>query len=156
MLSFFRQTAFGLAIVAAQWLIFGRLRLWGAYPDAVLLFVAWLGLRYGRRYGAVGGFGLGLLMDAIYGTWGIQMFTKTLVGFLLGLFPAQERESLLILPRQAFVGGLVIALVHNGIMVTLLALESGASNRSLVTALWIGSACYTAGLGYLAALLRIR
>ena len=156
MLSVFRQTAYGLAIVAAQWLIFGRLRLWGAYPDAVLLFVAWLGLRYGRRYGAVGGFGLGLLMDAIYGTWGIQMFTKTLVGFLLGLFPAQERESLLILPRQAFVGGLVIALVHNGIMVTLLALESGASNRSLLTALWIGSACYTAGLGYLAALFRIR
>jgi len=54
------------------------------------------------------------------------------------------------------VGGLVIALVHNGIMVTLLALESGASNRSLLTALWIGSACYTAGLGYLAALFRIR
>ncbi len=156
MLSVLRQTAFGLAVVAAQWLVFGRLRLWGAYPDAVLLFVAWLGLRYGRRYGSLGGFGLGLLMDAIYGTWGIQMFTKTFVGFLLGLFPAQERESLLILPRQAFAGGLVIALVHNGIMVTLLALESGASNLFLVTALWLGSAFYTAGLGFLAALFRMR
>ena len=90
---------------------------------------------------------MGFLVDAIYGTWGLHMFVKTLVGFLLGLFPSSERENLLILPRQAFLGSLVIALLHNGILVTFLALQSGASNTFMVSSLWLGSAFYTALLG---------
>ena len=41
-----------LIIRDALRLVLGRLQLWGAYPDAVLLYVAWLGLRQGRRIGA--------------------------------------------------------------------------------------------------------
>ena len=59
--SIVRYALAGLVILAVQWLILGRLMIWGTYPDAVLLFVAWLGLRYGRRSGAVSGFTLGLL-----------------------------------------------------------------------------------------------
>ena len=151
-----RQVLAGFVVVAVQWLVLGRLRLWGAYPDAVLLYVAWLALHHGRRYGAIGGFGAGFLMDAIYGTWGIHMFVKTVVGFLLGLFPARERETLLILPRQAFVGGLVIALLHNGLVVTFLALQSGASNTFMATSLWFGSALYTACVAFIAALFNLR
>ncbi|QXD14520.1 rod shape-determining protein MreD [Rhodocaloribacter litoris] len=156
MLTFFRHAAAGLVVLLVQWLVLGRLALWGATPDAVLLFVAWLGLRHGRRYGAIGGFVFGFFMDAIYGLWGIHMFAKTLTGFLLGLFPARERETLLILPRQALVGGLVIALLHNGVVVTLLALESGASNTFMATALWLGSSLYTAFVGFVAALFNVR
>lgn len=139
-----------------QWLVLGRLRLWGAYPDAVLLFVAWTGVRNGRSAGAVAGFTLGLLMDVIYGTWGIHMFVKTLVGFLVGLFPANERETLLILPQQAFIGSLVIALLHNGLLVLLLALDAGTRNSFLITTLWLGSALYTATLGTIASLFNTR
>lgn len=151
-----RHALVGILIVALQWLLLGRLELWGATPDAVLLYVAWLGLRHGRRSGSVAGFVLGFLMDAIYGTWGIHMFTKTLVGFLVGLFPANERETLLIMPQQAFLGGLVIALLHNGIMVTFLVLQSGARNLLLVLLLWLGSSLYTAIVGTLAALFNTR
>lgn len=151
-----RHALIGLAIVALQWLVLGRLRLWGAYPDAVLLYVAWLGLRHGRRSGSVAGFLLGLAMDIIYGTWGIHMFTKTLVGFLVGLFPANERETLLILPQQAFLGGLVIALLHNGLFVIFLALDSGTRNVYLISSLWLGSALYTAVVGTIAALFSTR
>ncbi|MFT5142094.1 MAG: rod shape-determining protein MreD, partial [Thalassolituus oleivorans] len=91
-----RRILLGILIVAAQWLVFGRLRLWGAYPDVVLLFVAWIGIRQGRRTGALSGFACGLLMDFAYDTWGLHMLVKTIVGFLLGLFPATERDSLLI------------------------------------------------------------
>jgi rod shape-determining protein MreD len=143
-------------VFLVQWLILGRLRLWGAYPDAVLLFVAWMGVRNGRQAGAVTGFSAGLLMDVIYGTWGIHMFVKTLVGFLVGLFPANERETLLILPQQAFIGSLVIALLHNGLLVLFLALEAGTRNAYLLGALWVGSALYTAALGILASLLNTR
>jgi rod shape-determining protein MreD len=151
-----RRILVGLIVVALQWLVLGRLRLWGAYPDAVLLFVAWVGLRDGRLSGSVMGFTLGLLMDAIYGTWGIQMFVKTIVGFLIGLFPADERESLLILPQQAFLGALVIALLHNGLLVIFLALQSGTRTSFLITSLWIGSAIYTSVVGTIASLFSTR
>lgn len=151
---FFRHVLVGLLIFLLQWLVLGRLRLWNAAPDAVLLFVAWVGLRYGRRSGSTAGFLMGFLMDAVYNTWGIHMFIKTTVGFLVGLFPANERETLLILPQQALLGGLVIALLHNGLFVTLLALPlyAGTRNLTMVLALWLGSAVYTALLGFIAAL----
>lgn len=141
---FFRGIALGVAVIAVQWLFLGRLTLWGAYPDAVLLYVTWMGVRYGRQTGAISGFATGFLLDAIYDTWGLHMLVKTLVGFLVGFFPSTERETLIILPRQAFLGGFVIALVHNGLFVTLLALQAGARNTFLVAGLWLGSALYTA------------
>ena len=122
----------------------------------VLLFVAWIGLRHGRLAGAVSGFGLGFLVDAIYGTWGIHMFVKTLVGFLIGLFPANERETLLIMPQQAFIGALVIALVHNGLMVLLMTLQSGTRTAFLIVVLWLGSSLYTSILGTVASLFTTR
>jgi len=142
----------GLGVFALQWLVLGRLTLWGSYPDAVLLFIAWIGLRKGRRVGSVMGFGLGALMDVVYGTWGVYMFSKTLVGFLLGLFPADQRESLRLQPRQAFLGGLVVALLHNGIVVIFLALQTDASNSFMVLSLWLGAALYTAFVSVIATL----
>ncbi len=153
---FARRALVGLVIIALQWLILGRLQLWGVFPDVVLLYGAWLGLRHGRLVGSVGGFGLGFLMDVIYGTWGIHTFVKTLVGFLVGQFPADERETLLILPRQAFVGALVIALVHNGLMVLLMALQSGTRTPFLIWGLWLGSSLYTSILGIIASLFSTR
>ena len=147
-----RYALIGFGVFVLQWLVLGRLKLWGSYPDAVLLFVAWLSLRQGRRVGSLAGFGLGALMDVVYGTWGIYMFAKTLVGFLLGLFPADQRESLRLKPRQAFLGGLVVALLHNGLVVIFLALQTEASNTFMVSALWLGSALYTAFVSVLATL----
>ena len=51
-----RHALLGIAVFALQWLLLGRLTLWDAYPDAVLLYVAWLGLRHGRQVGALAGF----------------------------------------------------------------------------------------------------
>jgi hypothetical protein len=91
-------------------------------------------------------------MDALYGMWGIHMFVKTLVGFLIGLFPIGERNSLTIAPQQAFFGGFVIALLHNGLLVIFLVLLAGTRNTFMITALWIGSAAYTATVGTIASL----
>jgi rod shape-determining protein MreD len=151
-----RSTLAGLGVVLLQWLILGRLTLWGAYPDAVILFVAWIGLRHGRQKGAISGFLAGFLLDFVYDTWGLHMMVKTIVGFAVGLFPSSERETVTIIPRQAFLGGLVIALVHNGLFVTLLALQEGAQNSFLVTSLWLGSALYTAFISVLASLVSER
>jgi rod shape-determining protein MreD len=149
---FVRRALVGLALVLLQWIVFQRLDIFGAYPDAVLLFVAWIGLRHGRQAGSTAGFLLGFLMDWVFGTWGVNMFVKTLVGFVVGLFPASDRETLLIRPQQAFLGGLVVALLHNGIQVVFMAAETGDRSPITLTALWVGAALYTGFLAFLAAL----
>lgn len=147
-----RRLLVALGVFVLQWLVLGRLRLWGAYPDAVLLFLSWYALREGRQPGTLVGFGLGVLMDVTYGTWGIHMFVKTLVGFGIGSFSVDERTSLLIRPLQAFLGGLAVALLHNGLLVVLLALQTESTSAFLMYGLWLGSAAYTALVGYVAAL----
>lgn len=154
--SFLRLVLFGLGAVLLQWLIFGRLPLWGAVPDVALLFVALQGLRYGRVVGTVTGFGTGLLLDAIYGTWGLQMLLKTLMGFIVGSFQSEQGEYLRVYPGQAFLGALVVALVHHGLMVIVLALDQGTRTLFLITGVWLGSALYTAGVAFIASLFRSR
>jgi len=147
-----RHALIGVALLLLQWLVLGRLQVWGAWPDAVLLFVVWLSLQHGRLVGSIGGFTAGFLMDVIYGTWGIHMLVKTIIGFLAGLFPLEERETLLITPTQALLGGFVVALLHNGLFVILLALQTGARTGTMITAVWLGSAAYTAVVSGIAAL----
>lgn len=146
----------GLAAVLLQWLVFGRLRLWGAYPDVVLLFVALQALRYGRVTGAVAGFGTGLLMDAFYGTWGLEMLLKTALGFVVGTFQSELGENLRIRPAQAFLGALLVAVVHHGLRVIVLALDENTRTTFLITGLWFGSALYTACVAYVLSLFRSR
>ena len=139
-----RNILVGLGVLLLQWLVASRLQIWGAYADVVLIFLTLQALRYGRLVGSVAGFGLGLALDVVYGTWGIQMFVKTLVGFLVGLFADDERGTPYFTPGQAALGMLVISLLHNGLMVVFHALESGTRNLFMIAALWIGSSVYTA------------
>lgn len=156
MITQIRRIVIAGLVFLLQWLVLGRLSVWGSRPDVVLLFVAWLALRDGRRSGAIGGFTLGACMDAVYGTWGIHMLVKTFVGFLLGSFAVDRREPLFIQPQQAFLGGLVVALLHNGLLVALLALQTRASNDFMIFSLWLGAAAYTAVVAMIAALFNTR
>jgi rod shape-determining protein MreD len=149
-----RLTFIGVGVVLLQWLLLNRMRLWGAYPDGVLLFVAYLGLYYGRRMGLVGGFFSGLLLDALLDSWGLHTFVKSLTGFLIGSFAVGERENLRPTLGQAFMGGFVLALVHNGLLVALLALAAETRTSFMITALWLGSALYTAFFSTLVTLWR--
>lgn len=151
-----RQALIGLGVVALQWLVLGRLKLWGAYPDVVLLYVAWVGLRFGRASGTTAGFLTGFLMDVLYGTWGIQMFVKTLLGFVVGVFESEGSEGPRLGPLQVGLGALGLALVHNGLVVVFLALANATRTPTLITSLWIGSAIYTAVVAVVWSLVRSR
>ncbi len=146
----------GALIIAVQWLLLGRLHIWNAWPDAVLLYVAWTAMQFGRRQGALTGFASGFIMDALYGTWGIQMFAKTLMGFLIGLFRSTERESFQVIPSYILVGSLAVALLHNGLFALFIALDASTKNVSIVTGIWLGSSIYTAALAGLATLFMTR
>jgi len=152
-----RQVLLALGVVLLQWLVFSRLQLFGAFPDIVLLFVAYIGLRYGRIPGAVAGFGTGLLLGAVTGMWGTQMLVKTVMGFAAGQFQVEGSEGPSLGPFRTFVGALALALVHNGLMVVILALEHGTRTATfLIGALWIGSAVLTAVVALLWSLARGR
>ena len=152
-----RQILLGIGVVLLQFFFFGRLGdlAFGAYPDVVLLFVAAQAIRFGRLPGAATGFVTGLAMDVLYGTWGAQMFAKTLVGFLVGLFGGRG-ESTRLRPLQAFGGALLTALVHNGILVIIMALSTGARTPAMLWGLWLGSALFTAVVAVLIAAVRRR
>lgn len=147
-----RYALVGLAVFLVQWLLLSRLDIAGATPDAVLLFVAWMGLRFGKRYGLVAGVALGFLLDATYDTWGMHMLLKSLAGFAAGLIPTNERETLLIQPQQAFTAGLLAAFLHNALLVVTKALALGAANLPLLASEWFGAALYTAVVAVVATL----
>lgn len=147
-----RRLLIAAGVFVLQWLLLSRLRIYGSYPDGVMLFLTWYALHEGRQRGTLTGFVLGAAMDATLGTWGVHMFVKTLVGFFAGGFAIEDRKPLLIQPQQAFLGGLVIALLHNGLLVILLALQTNATNTFLISALWLGSTAYTAAVAYIGAL----
>ncbi len=141
-----RHSLYMVPVLLLQWLILGRLTLWGAYPDAVLLYLAWYALHHGRMAGATMGFFSGLVLDVLYGTWGIQALVKTITGFILGMFPSPD-EEIRILPPQAFLGSFMLGLFHNGLLILLYALQSGGHTRFLLFGLWLGSSLYTACIG---------
>ena len=152
-----RQVAIGAGVVLLQWLL-SKLALWGAWPDVVLLFVAYVALRRGRVAGAVAGFAAGLAMDVVVmqEVLGINALLKTLLGFVIGLFQSEQGDSLRLSPVQAFVGALLIAVVHNGLMTILLALSLGTRTPFLVLVLWLGGALYTAVVALVGSLFRSR
>ncbi|MEM0961452.1 MAG: rod shape-determining protein MreD [Bacteroidota bacterium] len=151
-----RQVGLGLVVILVQWLL-SNLRLWDVWPDVVLLYIAFAALRRGRVAGAVTGFGTGLAMDFfITGTPGLNTVLKTLMGFIIGFFRAEQGEYLRLTPPQAFVGALVIAVVHNGLMTIILALDQDTRTPFLVFGLWLGASLYTAIVALAASLFRTR
>jgi rod shape-determining protein MreD len=152
-----RQVALGLVVVLAQWLL-SNLRLWDVWPDVVLLYVAYIALRRGRVAGAVTGFGAGLAMDFLVtpDVMGLNTVLKTLMGFVIGLFQSEQGDNLRLTPAQAFLGALVVAVVHNGLMTIVLALDVGTRTPFLVFGLWLGGALYTAVVALAGSLFRVR
>lgn len=152
-----RQVALGLAVVLLQWLL-SNLQLWDVWPDVVLLYVAYVALRRGRVEGAATGFGTGLAMDFLVTPeiLGLNTVLKTLMGFVIGLFRSEQGENLRLTPVQAFIGALVIAVVHNGLMTIVLALDQSTRTPFLVFGLWLGGALYTAVVALAGSLFRVR
>jgi hypothetical protein len=84
------------------------------------------------------------------------MTLKTLLGFVIGIFRSEQGENLRLYPPQAAAGAFVVGLVHNGLMVIILALDQETRNLFLITGLWVGSALYTAAVAFIGSLFRNR
>ena len=140
-----RHALIAVGVVLLQWLVFDRLAILGAKPDLVLLFVAYIGLQYGRLPGAIAGFGSGILLGVVYGTWGVHMLLKTLMGFVVGQFKSENLSPAYLTPMTAAVGALAMTLIHNGLLAVIMAIEKTIpGTNELIFSIWIGSAVLTA------------
>ena len=151
-----RQVLIGLGVVLLQWLVVGRLRLWGVAPDLVLIYVTYQALTHGRLTGTVSGFLTGLAQDLLTNptTLGLHALIKTLLGFAIGMFRSDQGSQLRVGPIQAFLGTLMVAIVHNGLMVIALALDESTRTPFLLFGVWLGGALYTALLALVISLFR--
>lgn len=75
-----------IALGFLQKLLFDRLLIFGAKPDIMLLLAVWIARREGQSVGTTAGFFIGLLMDLLHGTMGLDSFSKTISGFVAGFF----------------------------------------------------------------------
>ncbi len=75
-----------IALGFLQKLLFDRLLIFGAKPDVMLLLLVWIARREGQTLGTTAGFFIGLFMDLLHGTMGLDAFAKTISGFVAGFF----------------------------------------------------------------------
>ena len=107
-----KHIGIGIVFVLSQLLIFQYLTIYGAIADPILVFVLWTALRYKRHEVLFFAAGLGLFQDALFDSWGLNMFAKTITIFLFYKIVSRNSEVRLII-WQAFVLILGAAFLHN-------------------------------------------
>ncbi len=80
----------GLGLALVQKFLLDRLVLYGVAPDMMLVLLTFIAQREGQSVGTTAGFFIGLLMDLLHGTLGIDALSKTVAGFTAGFFRETE------------------------------------------------------------------
>ncbi len=145
----------GVIFVIAQVLFFQHLSIFGTTADPVTFYLLWLVAKYDRPKLLFIAALLGLFQDAVFDFWGMYMFSKTLLVFLFYSFIKRRSEVQLIV-WQIFLFILIAALVQNIIFMGLSSFfDAYASNYSPFL-LIIGNAIYTAVVGSLIFVFRVK
>lgn len=143
----------GLGFVALQIVMFRHLKLWEMEPDLVLIYILWLITFRDRTACLLIAAGLGLFQDALLDVWGLNMFSKTLLTFLVYNFIPKSSDVRLLV-GQIFLTVLIASMVHNIIFLGLSLVVENYSAELLFWRKWIGSAVYTAIIGSIIHLFR--
>jgi len=93
---------FTLVVYAFQSAFMPLVYFYGMGPDLILLMVSSIGFLNGKRVGSFAGFLLGLFEDLATGTFfGLNAFTKLLVGHVCGIFSTRVLKDSFGLPVTA-------------------------------------------------------
>lgn len=136
----------GISFILAEVLIFQHLSLFGAIPDPLLIYLLWMALRYDRVKLVLFAALLGLMQDALFDFWGINMFAKTLLCFLAYNFLNRRVEGRLVI-WQVFLVIAVSALFHNLVFLGLSSFIEAYTTGFSPIIFVIGNSLYTALLG---------
>lgn len=144
----FKDFLVGLSFILAEVLIFQHLSFYGAAPDPLLIFLMWLAMKYDRVKLVVFAAILGLTQDALFDFWGLNMFSKTLLCFLVFNFVNRWKEGRLLI-WQIFLALFGLAMLHNLIFLGLSSFIEAYTTGFIPIIFILGSSLYTALLGAL-------
>lgn len=123
----------GIGMVFIQVLLFKNLRIFDGEVDLILIYLIWLCTKHNKSESLILAASLALFQDAFTDLWGLHMFSKTVVVFILHSYLNRISENRFIF-WQVFLIILGVAYVHNLIFFGLtLFSETYASSYAFVS-----------------------
>lgn len=150
-----RHFIYGLFFILLDVLFFQHLKVFGASIDPVLFFLLWLVQKYDRTQLIIFTAILALIQDAFFDFWGIMMFSKSLTFFIVYNFIRRRSEAQLLL-WQIFLIILGTAIIHNIILFILSSFFNAYAVGYSPFLVIIGNSIYTAVIGLLIYIFRVR
>ncbi len=132
--------------------MFRHLDIWGLQANIILLFVLWLCTVRQRTYALCVTAGTALVMDILADTWGVQLFSKTLIVMLAHRLISQQAENKL-RAGQAFMLIFSVAVAYNLVFLVMSAFAGIYDTDLLFFKYLIGNSAYTAVAGLILYLL---
>lgn len=136
----------GLGLLAVQIVLLRHFEIFGAKSDIVLLYVLWLCSKRSKTACLIFAGLFGLLQDSLTDLWGLNMFSKTLLIFIVHGYLSRISERRLLF-WQIFLIILFAATFHNSIFFVLSTFSEIYASGYLATSLIIISSLFTAVLG---------
>lgn len=133
----------GIGFVFLQVVMFRHLEIFSTTPDLVLIYILWTITRKDRTTALFMAAGLGLLQDALLDLWGLNMFVKTLLTFVVYNFIPKSSDFKLLL-GQIFLIVLIASFLHNLLFLSMSSLLDQYSAELFFWRRLIGSSLYTA------------
>lgn len=152
---FLKNLGIGFIFVLAQLLFFQHLSLFGFMVDPIIFYLLWLTSKYERTQLLLLGAILGLFQDAFFDMWGIHMFAKTLLVFITFNFVKRRSENQLLL-WQIFLIILGAAVIHNIILLGFSSFFDSYTTDIYPLIYILGNAIYTAVIGALLFVFKVR
>ncbi len=133
-------------MLALQVILFRHLQIYGAESDLVLIWLIWLCTRKSRTEVLLFAALFGFLQDALTDMWGLHMFSKTFLVFIVYHYLNRISENRLMI-WQIFLILLSIVFLHNLILIGLSRFVELYSNPYLYGSMLIAGSIYTAVIG---------
>lgn len=142
----FKDFLVGVSFILVEVLIFQHLSFYGATPDPLLIYLLWLAMRYDRVKLILFAAGLGLIQDALFDFWGLNMFSKTLLCFMIFNFVNSRKEGRLLI-WQIFLVILTASVIHNLVFLGLASFIDAYTSGFTPIIFILVNSLYTAILG---------
>jgi rod shape-determining protein MreD len=134
---------FGILIIVAQITVFNHLRILGATPDVVLVYIIWIMRHHDRTKSLLLAAFLGLFQDALLDLWGLNMFAKSaLVMFAYTSIPKTDESRPPVFKMSLLL--LFLVFLHNLILIGLSVFIQSLSTWHHVYIILLGNTVFTA------------
>ena len=137
-----RDFAVGIGFIVLQIMLFRHLKFYGMQADVVLVYALWIIATRERTTALILVALVSFLQDALLDLWGLHMFAKTLMTFIIYNFVPRLGDTRLLI-GQIFLTVLIAALIHNIIFLTVGGLIESYSTDVYFWRQWFGNALYT-------------